>query len=85
MIQSEQKSYYLKSFNHCEKPITLISSILSKPSSNPANKYMLKFINRNTKKRCEIRSKLTINTQDHRHGRCTGVFIVNFEHIPQLS
>ena len=31
----------------------------------PATIYLLKFNNRNTGKRCEIRSKLTIETPDH--------------------
>ena len=32
--------------------------------------------NRNTRTRCEVYSKLTIKTP-----KCSGVFIVNFEHI----
>ena len=30
----------------------------------PANTYLFKFNNRNTRKRCELGSKLTITTQD---------------------
>ena len=41
----------------------------------PAGIYLLKVNNRNTKRRCEICSKLTIRS---------GVFIVNFEHISRL-
>ena len=47
-----------------------------------ANIYLLKFSNRNTRKKCELCSKLTIKTQHH--CRRSGVFIVNFEHISQL-
>ena len=43
----------------------------------PANIYLLKVNNRNSRKKCEICSKLTIKTPERR----SGVFIVNFEHI----
>ena len=43
----------------------------------PANIYLFKFNSRNTRKRYEIYSKLTIKTSDD-------VFIVNFEHISHL-
>ena len=43
---------------------------------SPAGNYILKVNNRNTRKRCEICSKLTIKTPD--------AFIVNFEHIVHL-
>ena len=46
--------------------------------------YLLKVNNRNTRTRCEICSKLTINTPERRHWRRSGVFIVNFEHISHL-
>ena len=38
---------------------------------------MVKVDNRNTKKRCEICLKLTINTPERRHWPRSGVFIVN--------
>ena len=50
----------------------------------PAGMYLLKVNNRNTRTRCEICSKLTINTPERRHWRRFGVFIVNFEHISHL-
>ena len=53
--------------------------------SYPAGNYMFKVNNRNTRKRCEICSKLTINTSKWRHWRRSGVFIVNFEHISHCS
>ena len=43
--------------------------------NNQAGIYLIKIINKSTKKRCEICSKLTITF---------GVFIVNFEHISHL-
>ena len=51
----------------------------------PANSYLLKVNNRNTRKRCEICLKLTIRTPERRQWRSSGVFIVNFEHISHWS
>ena len=48
----------------------------------PANIYLFKVNNRNTRKRREICSKLTIKTPKRRQH--SGVFIVNFEHILHL-
>ena len=48
----------------------------------PTDIYLLKAINRNTRRRCEIFPKLTIKTLERR--RRSGVFIVNFEHISHL-
>ena len=47
----------------------------------PAGICFLKVNNRNTRKRCEICSKLTIKTLKRRHWRRSGVFIVNFKHV----
>ena len=54
---------------------------------SPAGIYLLKVNNRNTRTRCEICSKLTINTPERRHWRrtyftpCSSVSIVNFEQV----
>ena len=53
-------------------------------SSHPVNIYLFKVDNRNTKKRCEICSKVTIKTPEQCQGRRSCVFIVNFEHILHL-
>ena len=53
-------------------------------SNNPAGNYMFKVDNKNTRTRCEICSKLTIKTPEQRWHR-SDVFIVNFEHISQIS
>ena len=37
-----------------------------------------------TRTRCEIYSKLTVKTPERRQLHCSGVFIVNFEHISHL-
>ena len=50
----------------------------------PANIYLFKFNNRNTGKRYELCSKLTIKTPERRHRRGSIVFIVNFEHVSHL-
>ena len=46
----------------------------------PVGNYMFKVNNRNTRTKCEICSKLTIDTTERRY--C--VFIVNFEHVSHL-
>ena len=46
----------------------------SKLTYHPAGIYLLKVNNRNTRKRCEICSKLTIKTPER--WRSSGVFIV---------
>ena len=50
----------------------------------PANIYMFKVNNRNTRKRYEICLELTIKTPERHHWRRAGVFIVNFAHISHL-
>ena len=50
----------------------------------PANICLLKVNNRNTGKKCEICSKLTIETPERRAWRRCGIFIVDFEHISCL-
>ena len=47
--------------------------------TNPAGNCMFKVNNRNTRKRCEICSNLTLKTPER-----FGSFIVNFEHISRL-
>ena len=56
-----------------------------KLSNYPANIYLFKGKNTNTKKRCEICSKLTIKTPERCQWRSSCIFIVNFEHIAHLS
>ena len=46
----------------------------------PTNIYLFKVNNINTRKRCEICSKLTIKTELRELHR-SGIIIVNFEHI----
>ena len=55
-----------------------------KKTLNQTNIYLFKVNNRNTRKRYEICSKLTIKTPERRHWRSSCVYIVNFEHISHL-
>ena len=47
----------------------------------PADIYLFQFNYRNTRKRCEICSKLSIETQERRQWSHSCVFIVNFQYI----
>ena len=86
--------------NHYFRKITFIIDFLQGPKcafinqmenkthSYPANIYLLKTNNRNTRKRCEICSKLTIKTPESRQcgrGVVLVFFIVNFQHITPFS
>ena len=51
----------------------------------PASIYLFKVKNGDTRTFCETSSKLTIKTLAWRYWHRFGVFIVNFEKIPQLS
>ena len=59
-------------------------SFLDDYNTIPAGIHLLKVTKRDTRTRCKIYSKLTITTLKRRHCRRSGVFIVNFEHIPHL-
>ena len=52
-----------------------------KEPTYPAGNYIFKVNNRNTRTRCAICSKLTINIPERRHWGRSGIFIVNFEYI----
>ena len=54
------------------------------PLCFPASKYVLKVNKINTRKRCEICSKLTIKKLEGRRRCLSGMFIVNFEHVSLL-
>ena len=58
--------------------------IILKNKTFPADNFMLKINNGNTKTRCKICSKLTIKTPEILHCRRSGVLIVNFENISHL-
>ena len=61
-----------------------IFNILIISKTNPTSNYIFKVNNRSTRTRCEICSKLTIKTPKRRWWRCSGAFIVNFEHASHL-
>ena len=56
-----------------------------KNGTNPIGISLLTVNNGNTKKSCEIYSKLTIKTSEGDNWRRSGVFIVNLEHISLLA
>ena len=68
--------------NICER--LLLHYLIQYFTGYPANIYLLKVINRNNRKRCEICFRLTIKTLPQRQSRHSGVVIVNFEHISHL-
>ena len=43
----------------------------------PVRTLLLKVNNRNSRKRCKIRSRLTIKAPEQHHSRCFGVCVVN--------
>ena len=58
----------------------LVRTLKSLSRNCPGNIYLFKVENRNTRKRCEICSKL-IKTPERRQWRCSSIFIVKFEQI----
>ena len=69
-------------FPYFQVPEQLLLLIQNTPQENI---YILKVNNANTRKRCEICSKLPLKTPDRFYWRHSGIFIVNFEHISHLS
>ena len=51
---------------------------------HPAGICLLNVNNKNSRRRCEVCSKLTRKTPERRHLRRSGVVIVNSEHISLL-
>ena len=51
---------------------------------SPQTFYLFNVNNRNTRKRCEIYSKLTTKIPERRQRHSSGVFVVNFEPISHL-
>ena len=58
--------------------------MVRKGCSHSAGISLLKVNSRNTRTRYEICSKLTIKKPERCQWRCSGFFIVNFEHISHL-
>ena len=50
----------------------------------PANIYLIKVSNRNTRKMGRICSRFVVETSELRHRGRSDVFIINFEHISPL-
>ena len=84
------KTTKISSYKHFTQPNVLVFKV-SKTFFNvtatrdlPAGNYLFKVNNRNTRTRCEICLKLTIMTAERREWHCSGIFIVNSEHIHTL-
>ena len=66
----------------CGETLLITNSIhMIHPCNCPANIYLLKVTKGNSKKGVKYAQKVTIKTQKWLHCCCSGVFIVNFEHI----
>ena len=79
LLMLEKNQMHKKYVKEKEIPKYLIKVKATK--TNPENIYLLKFSNRNIRKRCEKCSKLTIKTPECRQWCRYSVFIVNFEHV----
>ena len=75
-------------FQGVQKETSIIKWVKTHPTlstiKKPAKIYLFKGNNRNTIKKYEICSKLTIKTPERRQWRRSGVLTVNFEHISHL-
>ena len=71
-------------FNIFLRCISFQVSCIDRKVNIPANICLFKVNNRNTRKRCELGSKLTIKKPERRPWRHSVVFIVNFDHISQF-
>ena len=71
-------------FHEHKKYLKEFTSIQVEPTSHPYNIYLFIVNNRNTRKWCDICSKLMIKSPERRQWRLSGVFIVNFKHISHL-
>ena len=65
-------------------PLIPVKVVIFFPTVLPVNICLFRVNNRNTGKRCEKCSKLTIKTPKRRWWRRSGVFIVNFKHNSYL-
>ena len=69
-----------KNSSKLSNEVILWVMIFTQEKNSSTNIFLFIVNNRNTRKRCEICSKLTIKTPQRR----STVFIVNFEHISYL-
>ena len=77
--------YCFSSLEILSEGICFLWTVINNQQQFPANIYLLKVNNIYTRRRCEIFSTSTIKTLEWCHWRCSGVFIVNFEHISHHS
>ena len=84
LTKSSKKEESYQNYTKDRKKVRNKNHWRTKKEIDPANIYLFKVNNRNTRKKCEICHKLTIKTPEWRKWRRTGVFIVNPEHISHL-
>ena len=66
-MSSQNKPYVsLKQSSFCKSQLFVTPFTIYEINTSPANIYLFKFNNRNTRKRCKICSKLTIKTLERR-------------------
>ena len=65
-------------------PAIAFSGSINEMSGIPANIFLFKVNNANSRKRCEICSELTIKTPERCNWRRSGIFIVNSIHFSHL-
>ena len=70
--------------NRCNRKKILSLRENCNPIKHPDNIYLFKVNDRNTRKRCEICSKLTIKTPERLQRRRYDVFIVKSEHFSYI-
>ena len=84
LISCEHRGLILVQRSLKSRHMRLIGAVLHFTWKYPADNYMFKVNNRNTRTRYEICSKLTIMTPKRRHWRLSSFFIVNFKYISHL-
>ena len=75
------KCYLLATVNYFFAKISRDIFVNDGRKNIPASKYMFEVNKISTRARCEICSKSTIKTPERRQWHCSGVFIVDFDHI----
>ena len=82
--RGKQDQWQSKKEDNALKVVISVAISVNVRIGNPANICLCSVNNGNTKKRCEIRSKLKTKKLERRQWRHSGVFNINFEHISHL-
>ena len=79
IIKFDTKDMYIVNIN-----VIIVIIVTCYHNCYTVNIYLFKVYNINTRKGYEICSKSIIKSPELHQLRCSGTFIVNFEHIPNL-